>query len=86
VFVEAWSYGKPVVCGTAPASRELIGDGETGLWSAQDPALLAEKLTILLESPALAKAMGNAGKHLQQESYTTERMVHSHLQAWQLVA
>ncbi|MDB6003076.1 MAG: hypothetical protein JWR15_63, partial [Prosthecobacter sp.] len=23
VYVEAWSYGKPVICGTAPASREL---------------------------------------------------------------
>lgn len=24
VYVEAWSYGKPVICGTAPASRELV--------------------------------------------------------------
>jgi len=86
VFVEAWSYGKPVVCGPAPASRELIEDGETGLWSTQDPAVLADKLITLLESPTLAKTMGNAGKQLQQESYTTERMVRSHLQAWQLVA
>jgi glycosyltransferase involved in cell wall biosynthesis len=30
VYVEAWSYEKPVICGTAPACRELVQDGVTG--------------------------------------------------------
>jgi len=33
VYVEAWSYGKPVICGTAPACRELVEPGVTGLHS-----------------------------------------------------
>jgi glycosyltransferase involved in cell wall biosynthesis len=58
VFVDAWSYAKPVVCGTAPACREFIVNGETGLWASHDPEELAEKLVALLkggQAPATAK-------------------------------
>ena len=34
-YVEAWSYGKPVICGTAPACRELVDNGKSGLWADQ---------------------------------------------------
>ncbi|MBN8710760.1 MAG: hypothetical protein BGO12_00760 [Verrucomicrobia bacterium 61-8] len=86
VYVEAWSYGKPVICGTAPASRELVEDGKTGLWAAQDPSVLAEKIHNLLDAPALAANLGAEGSRLQRERYTTEAMVAAHLRAWQQVA
>ena len=41
VYIEAWSRGKPVICGTAPACRELVEDGVTGLHATQVPAELA---------------------------------------------
>ena len=86
VYVEAWSYGKPVVCGAAAASRELVKDEETGLWATQDPAILAEKIHALLGSPELAKKLGREGQRIQRERYTEESMLKAHLQAWQRVA
>lgn len=84
VYVEAWSYGKPVVCGMAPASRELIEDGKTGLWSDGTPESVADKLVSLLRQPASRASMGEAGRRLQQRQFTQETMVASHLAVWGL--
>lgn len=85
VYVEAWSYGKPVICGAAPASRELVKDEETGLWATQDPAILAGKIDKLLGFPELAKKLGKEGRRMQRERYTDKAMLATHLQAWQRV-
>ena len=83
VYVEAWSYGKPVICGTAPACRELIQHGRTGLHSNQDPMRLSADLLSLLQSPAMANALGMSGKLIQSCTYTDDRMLHEHLAAWE---
>ncbi len=70
VLVEAWSYGKPVICGSAPASREMVADGENGLWADHDPSALSEKIIRLLDDPSLARRMGEAGHRLQQQRFT----------------
>ncbi len=57
-YVEAWSYQKPVICGTAPACRELIEDGKSGLWADQNPANLAAKIKRLLRDRDSAQADG----------------------------
>ena len=82
VYVEAWSYGKPVVCGTAPASRELIKDGETGLWSDGTSESIARQLITLLGSPGLRTALGEAGRSLQLLRYTASAMANAHFDAW----
>jgi glycosyltransferase involved in cell wall biosynthesis len=82
VYVEAWSYGKPVICGTAPACRELVEDGETGLWSDGTPLLIADRLTTLLHQPGLRSRLGAAGQQLVQTQYTRTNMMEAHLQAW----
>jgi glycosyltransferase involved in cell wall biosynthesis len=82
VYVEAWSYGKPVICGTAPASRELVPAGVAGLHASQDLDELSAALLRLLQNPAEATALGAAGKRLQEERYTVKRMVDDHLRAW----
>lgn len=84
VYVEAWSYAKPVICGTATASRELVEDGKTGLWGDQIPATLSEKISFILSNPEAAKRMGNAGQKVQLEQYTEEAVVNQHLQAWKI--
>jgi len=82
VYVEAWSYGKPVVCGVAPACRELVANEKTGLWSEGTPECIAEKLISLLRLPAWRQQLGEAGRHLQQTQYTDARMRDAHLKAW----
>ncbi len=70
VYVEAWSYAKPVVVGPAPAVRELVEHGRTGLHADQDPHAIARALATLLSDPALARRMGEAGQRLQRERYS----------------
>ena len=80
-YVEAWSYGKPVICGTAPACREMIEDGVTGLWADQDPASLANTILSLLQQPELRKRLGREGQARQQRDFTPESVARIHLQA-----
>ena len=80
-YVEAWSYGRPVICGTAPACRELIEDGKSGLWADQDPKNLAEKIVGLFRDPDLAKAMGEYGHSLQRQRFSWEVVANAHLHA-----
>ena len=80
-YVEAWSYRKPVICGTAPACRELIEDGKSGLWADQDPANLAAKIVRLLRNSDSAKSMGQYGYSLQQERYFWKVVANAHLRA-----
>jgi glycosyltransferase involved in cell wall biosynthesis len=82
VYVEAWSYGKPVICGTAPACRELVEDGVTGLHATQDPGDLAAKLVVLLSDAQSAQRMGNSGAEIQRRRFTAEGMLRAHLSAW----
>lgn len=62
VFVEAWSFGKPVVGGEAPAVREVVDDGVDGFLVAQEPAAIAERIVDLLEDPATAARLGARGR------------------------
>ena len=84
VYVDAWSYGKPVVCGTAPACREFIADGRTGLWASQIPERLAEKLTVLLQNKSMREAIGAAGKREQVERFNEDIFFRNHLDAFGL--
>lgn len=82
VYVDAWSYGKPVVCGTAPACREFIADGKTGLWASQEPEELADKLIFLLKDGELRKMLGQAGKLEQIQRFNEDTFLRSHLHAF----
>ncbi len=82
VYVEAWSYGKPVICGPAPASREFIKDGHTGLWSSQEPDDLAAKVLVLLQDAQLRTTMGIAGLALQKEQFNERTFLTAHLEAF----
>ena len=82
VYVEAWSYGKPVLCGTAPASRELVENGVTGVWADQQPQQLAAGLLRLLMHPAERNRIGQAGLAHQRQNYTTALTTACHLQVW----
>ncbi|MFO7315317.1 glycosyltransferase family 4 protein [Rhodothermus marinus] len=75
VYLEAWSYGKPVVGGPAVGLRELIEGNEAGLVVAQTPEAIAEGLLRLLEQPEQARRFGENGRHLVWQRYTREALV-----------
>lgn len=80
-YVEAWAYGKPVICGLAPACRQLIDENVTGLWADQDPSSLAKKILALLQHPELRERLGSAGRARQQRDFTPESVARIHVQA-----
>jgi glycosyltransferase involved in cell wall biosynthesis len=82
-YVEAWTYGKPVICGLAAACRELIQDGVTGVWADQGPASLAKKILSLLEQPDFRERLGRDGRARQQRDFTTESVARIHVEAVQ---
>jgi glycosyltransferase involved in cell wall biosynthesis len=67
---EAMAVGLPVVIADMPGVREVIEPGHEGLLA--EPLLandLAKKIKILLDDPALARAMGAAGRRRAEARY-----------------
>lgn len=85
VFTEAWALHKPVIGGPAPAVREVITPGADGFVVAQDPALIAEHLNLLLAQPGLAARMGQAGFAKVQAHFTWDALAAKTEQAIQAV-
>jgi len=62
VYLEAASYGKPVVAGNVGGALDAVADGETGLLvDPTDVAAVGEAITRLLLDKELAARMGAAG-------------------------
>ncbi|MFH1716072.1 MAG: glycosyltransferase family 4 protein [Planctomycetota bacterium] len=63
ILLEALAMGKPVVTSRIGATEEFVEDGENGLLVSDynRPEAFAEKLTVLLSSPDIAKRMGEKG-------------------------
>lgn len=74
VFLEAWSFGKPVIGGDIPTLRELIADGEDGFVVRQAPEAIASAVLSLLDDNARARRMGEAGRQKVLQRYTPERV------------
>ncbi|HLB45259.1 MAG TPA: glycosyltransferase family 4 protein, partial [Candidatus Limnocylindrales bacterium] len=63
VGLEAMAFGRPVVAFDVGGIREWLADGETGfLVPAGDVGAMADRLTRVLEDPALAASLGARGR------------------------
>lgn len=69
VTIEAWSVGRPVVCGDIGAVRSLVRDGvDAELVPVDDTQAWADALLALLEDPERRTSMGAAGlERVEQE-------------------
>jgi len=70
----AMTMGRAVVCSDVGDLRLAVRDGVTGLLVAkEDPAALAEALERVLDDPALAARLGDAGRRevLSSSSWAT---------------
>jgi len=62
VYLEAGSYGKPVVAGNVAGAVDAVEDGRTGLLvDPSDPTAVAGAITRLLLDRDLARRLGAAG-------------------------
>ena len=73
VFLEAWSFGVPVVGCRAGAIPDVVEDGVNGLLiSPGDSVALASSVSYLIENPAEARRLGAAGQRRVREEHTWE--------------
>jgi len=73
VYLEAGTYGKPVVAGNVGGSAESVRDGRTGLLvDPTDVAAVAAALVRLLEDGDLARRLGQEGvAHARERAWPT---------------
>lgn len=82
VFLEAWSFGVPVVGCRAGAVPDVVEDEVTGLLiSPGDPAALARSVTRLIENPAQAGRLGAEGQRRVLEEHTWDAVARRARQA-----
>ncbi len=75
-ILEAMAMGKAVICSRALGQRELVVDGETGLYVPPgDVAALRAAIQYLLDHPAEAARMGAAGRRRVVQEMSLERYV-----------
>lgn len=77
-MIEAMAAGCAVVAVRAPASSDLVRDGETGRLVAADPTTFAEAVRDLLAQPGRRSAMGGAARAAAadyDETRVTDRLL-----------
>ncbi len=84
VFTEAWFYGKPVICGRAPASQELVSRHSGGLTTDSSVTQIESAIERLVRRPSERLEMGLAGQRAQRLFYNPEHLVRCHLETWHL--
>lgn len=83
VVIEASACGRPVVTTDAPGCRDAVVDGETGyLVPVRDSQALAARIRTLLESRELRQRLGEAGRRLVVERFSTECVVEATLKVY----
>lgn len=70
VYLEANSFGKPVVGGLSGGVRDAIIDGQTGfLVEPKNPMMICKALTTLLQKPELAQRFGAVGRKRVEQNF-----------------
>ena len=76
VYLEAWSYRKPVIGAAVGAVSEVIDDGVDGLLAPFGyPAAIADAIERLASNPEFAECMGRAGFAKVERSFTWDRVL-----------
>jgi glycosyltransferase involved in cell wall biosynthesis len=80
-ILEAMAMGKAVICSRATGQRDLVVDGETGIYVPPgDVAAMRAAITHLIENPAECRRMGVAGRRRVERElsldYYVERTTH----------
>jgi phosphatidylinositol alpha-1,6-mannosyltransferase len=75
VLLEAEAAGTPAVTGRSGGTPEAVVDGITGfVVDAEDRTTLVDRICRVLEDPALAKRMGEAGRKHVEEHFSEKAM------------
>ena len=73
VYLEAWSFAKPVIAANIPVMRSVVSHGVDGLLTDPSPTPLAHSVLKLMADPECAAAMGRAGQEKTARRYSWRR-------------
>lgn len=79
IYLEAMSYGKPVIGTRNGGAESIISDGENGLLSDQTSEALAESIVKILRDRDLSKSMGQNSLAIFKKGFTVQKMVETTL-------
>ena len=85
VYLEAWSYGKPVIGGKAHGLPELVEGSGAGLSAGQEGGDVAQKIMQILCDPDMQARLGQQGKRLVQERYSVPQVTEALLSLYRHV-
>jgi glycosyltransferase involved in cell wall biosynthesis len=86
VVLEAMAQARPVVATPVGGTPELVVDGETGILVAVgDDGALAGALRALLDDPARARSLGEAGRRRAEAHFGAEAMTRRVLEVYAMV-
>lgn len=86
VYIEAWSFGKPVIGCNIPAVADVIANEVDGYLVTQEATCIAERICRLLLHPTQAQCMGAAGRQKLELQYTWRSIAERTEQAYQRAA
>jgi glycosyltransferase involved in cell wall biosynthesis len=73
--LEAMASGLAVIASRVPGNDDLVKHGETGLlFDLETPSQLASHLRVLIDEPALAPRMGDAGRNVALSDYSWRKV------------
>jgi glycosyltransferase involved in cell wall biosynthesis len=81
----AMSAGVPVVASRVGGLPEAIRHGENGILVDNQPAAIAAAIRHLLDNPALARRLGNAGRQTVLQNFTVNHMVRRTIEVYRQV-
>ncbi len=83
IYLEAMSYGKPVIATHNGGADSIISDGENGFLSDLLSTSLAENIIRMLTDKMLAHSMGQKSQEIFNSKFTTTKMVDTTLKYYQ---
>jgi glycosyltransferase involved in cell wall biosynthesis len=83
VYLEAWSYGKAVVAGTAHGLADLVEGNGAGVVADRQPEAIARKILLLLRDAPGRRQMGERGRALVRERFSEAALVNVHERAYE---
>lgn len=86
VYLEAWSYARPVIGGTAQGLHDLIEGNGAGITVSQDPEAIAQCVLTLLANPDRCAQMGQRGQDLVRARFSKEGLVSRYEEVYRSVA
>jgi glycosyltransferase involved in cell wall biosynthesis len=86
-IMEYMALGKPVIATNSGGTPEIVKDKVSGfLVKPQDSEDLSNKITHLLDDPALCDSMGRAGKEIVMRDFSIAKMIDDTVSAYDLLS